>query len=190
MKKILSIAVALSALACTTLNAATLNVVTNGQVSSLYLNGGVDNGNFDAVDLLVTPATGTQFANPSNGNVSGAPRPAGDAFTYANRALGADPGDFPGVGLGWTILGLTQTADQVSFGGGPLGAKINTNGDLFLANIMLPAGAAPATARVQVISAGNILQEFNTPVPVPEPMTAGLASIALLGVAALRRRVA
>jgi hypothetical protein len=192
MKKIFAIAVALSALACSTLNAASIKVVTTGAVSSLFLNGGTDNNNFDAVDLLVTPAPGTQFANPSNGNNAGVPRPAGDPFTYTNRLLGADPNDVPG-GLNWTILGLTQTADKLAFGGGPLGLKIDTSGqpggDLFLANVMLAPGAT-AMARVQVISAGNILSEFNQTIPIPEPASVMLTGAGLLGLLGLRRRQA
>jgi hypothetical protein len=133
--------------------AASLVVEPFGNVHSIYLHGGFDNGNFNAVifqattsshdmyysvalhvisgvDVLATLSTSIFqperfFGNFNSGLVAGAPRPAGDAFTHHNRMLDADPEDVEG-GLDWTILGLIRTPMQLSFTGGPLGGKINT----------------------------------------------------------------
>jgi hypothetical protein len=158
---------------------------------SVYLNGTGVNGNFNTIKLdarprlvlvqlsdsmgrvvadLVAPFSlgqpsppGYAFANLSSGQVAGVPRPAGEAFTYYNRLLNADPLDAPG-GKGWSLLGIKVTEDLVGFSGGPLGANITTanepNGQLFLANLYY----------------------------VPEPAACGLVGMALLGLVALRRR--
>jgi hypothetical protein len=160
-------------------------------IYSLYLNGGADNGNFDTIIVDINPSPGAQLLNPHSGAVGGSPRPPGDAFTYINRLINASPDDVPG-GLGWTVLGLTPVAEMANgleFTAGPLGGTIDTstmpNGELFIANVNIAPGVS-AMATVQVVSAGTVLGTL-TPVCIPEPTTAGLASLAVFGLAAICR---
>jgi len=197
MKRILSLAAVVSILACSVANASSVSVVksvSNPTAFSVYLDGEAADGNFDTVFVKLLPTPPATFTNQNSGLASGAPRPAGQALSYRNRMLDLDPTDpdNPG-GLGWNILGAVSTANELSFTGGPLGAKIDTGNapGLFLANVNMPTGGG--TFQVQVISAGALVQELTGVfggVPIPEPATAGLAGLALCCVAAFRRRSA
>jgi hypothetical protein len=196
MKRVLSLSAVFSLVVCSTVNAASLRVHPSFSptgIYSVYVNGGTDNGNFDTLIVDIKPDAPALFLNPNSGNEPGVgPRPAGQPFTYINRMINASPDDVPG-GLGWTVLGLAPTAELangLSFTTGPLGSTINTsgmlNGELFLVNFMIPAGAS-ATGGVQLVSAGTVLRNLPL-IDIPEPTTAGLASLALVGLAAARRR--
>jgi hypothetical protein len=138
MKSIFTLAVLVVAAACTTASAATLSVTQSADklTNSLYINGGATNGTFNTVILSATPDGSATFVNQNSGLASGVPRAAGAAFTYRNRALDLDPADpdNPGIGKGWSVLGITSTATAFTFTGGPIGANISTaaepNGNL------------------------------------------------------------
>jgi hypothetical protein len=190
MKKILVVLAMMSAFACTAANAATLRMIDADFMSpyALYLNGEVDV--FDTVELTVTPKPGATFTNPTSGLVAGVPRPAGDAFTYLNRKLNGDPLDDPSF-LGWSILGLTNTPTQFSFTGGPLGGLIQTNGDLFLANLNMNSPFGGFTANVKTYRLGELVADGTVMWPPPsEPAALSMASVSLLGMVAVGRRKA
>ena len=172
--------------------AAILNVVDAGNdVYSVYLEGGADNGNFDSVEFAATPDAGSSFVNLDAGFNGFFPRLAGEDFTFINALLGAQVAQ---GGQGWSVLGATNTADLVAFGGGPLGTTISTDAapGLFLANIKLgPSGKGMATATL--FRAGNAVGDLlSAPIGgiVPEPATFVLAGMGILGLAAVRRRMA
>lgn len=142
-----------------------------GPISMQLINAGAVIQQMDTVISLADPFTfhwdlRREFGRLDSGAVAGIPRPPGQQATYINRMLNADPLDVDG-GMAWNILGLTRTPTEVSFAGGPPVGKINTasepDGRLFLANFY---------------------------VPIPEPATAGLASLAVLALAAICRGVA
>lgn len=189
MKNLLALAALASAFACSVANAAILSVEPTGPAAngiySVYIDG--QSTTFNGLGLSVKPDGGAAFLNVSSGNVAGAPRPAGDAFTYRNRLLDADASEVPET-KGWTLLGVVNTAQEIAFSGGPLGQTITTGGKLFLANVMLPAGAT-AKADLQLVNGVDTVftQQLDIGV-VPEPMSMGLAGMALAAVAAFRRR--
>jgi hypothetical protein len=194
MKNLLAVAAVASIFACSVANAARLSyepapTSPNG-VYSIYLAG--EDTVFNGVGLSVKPDGGASFQNPTSGNVAGAPRPAGFEGSYRNRLLDADVSEIP-ESKQWTLLGVVNSAAEIAFSGGPLGQTINTSGEpggkLFLANIWLPAGAT-ATATLQLVNGVDTVFTQTLPIPIPEPATFGLGSFALLGLAALRRRVA
>jgi hypothetical protein len=189
MKSILSLAAVLSVLVGSLANAASVSVrqTPGTDAFAISLTG---SESFDTIYFQALPNAGLQFTNMSNGNVSGAPRPAGDPFTYPNRLLTADPGDFEG-GLALNQFGLVNGPTELSFTVAKLGGTIDTSNGLFLGNVNVP-GPTPArgTARVQILAAGTTLQEIIAPIGIPEPATAGLGAMALLGLAAIRRRIA
>ncbi|MCC6491785.1 MAG: PEP-CTERM sorting domain-containing protein [Pirellulales bacterium] len=194
MKTILSlVAVGLCVVACSAVNAASLSLGTNNTAISLYLDGGAENGQFDTIFVSLKPNGSATFANQNSGAAAGVPRPAGEAFSYPNRMLTADPLDFPG-GLALSQVGLVNTPQELSFAVGKAGGTLTTadqpGGKLFLANVDFPAIAqgAKGTATVQLISAGNLVVELNR--AIPEPTTLGLAGLSLLGLVAARRRMA
>ena len=194
MKHTFSLPAVVSVVACSVANAASVTVVTSSTsptAYSIYLNGESANGNFDTVFVKLLPNPGSQFTNQNSGLSAGVPRPAGQPFSYRNRLLDADPADFPG-GLGWTILGAVNTANELSFTGGPLGGKIDTGNPtlsapgLFLVNVNMPTGYS--IYQVQIINGGVLVQDINGPLLDPEPSAAILGSMAIVGLAAIRRR--
>lgn len=100
MKKIFAIALTLVVAVASSATAASISVKPVGtaanNVYSIYVDGEASNGAFDTIYFKVTPSTGT-FINTNSGAAAGVPRPAGDAFTYPNRMLNADPLDFPAL---------------------------------------------------------------------------------------------
>ncbi|WP_428308387.1 PEP-CTERM sorting domain-containing protein [Lacipirellula sp.] len=175
-----------------------------GQSISLFVKGGALNDGFNALSLK---ATGNAFTRVNSGLGAGVPRPAGQAFTYRNRALELDPfdADFPGLGKGWTILGPVINTTEVSFGGGPLGKKITTagepRGELFLANLYFAQlnDVSGFNATLTLVNGGNTVLTESLVVPlgglpplpeVPEPSSAALLFTAGLAAIATRRRLA
>jgi hypothetical protein len=181
MKLIFTMAAGVCVLAGSASNAAILSIIHGApRAFSVYLDGQSLNGNFDTVIFKATtlpagtptisvqlvsagtiqqelvqvlfPAVGP-FLNPSGGLSGGEPRPPGQQLTYINRLLNAEPFEFPGA-LGWTVLGLVNNPGELSFVGGPLGAKINTatepGGRLFLANLCANVAPEPASLSLTV----------------------------------------
>ncbi|MBX3426870.1 MAG: PEP-CTERM sorting domain-containing protein [Pirellulales bacterium] len=171
-------------------NAASISVQQNGDIYSLYIQG-VEN-NIAALGFSAAPVAPATFLNPNSGNASGAPRPAGQAFTYRNRFLDLDPADEDvSGGLGWTLLNTSQTAGGLTFEGGPLGQLIDISAPVFLANIMLtPGGSATYQVLLKDGTGADIGAPLTGTIPVPEPATFVLAGISMLGLAAVRRRMA
>ena len=77
--------------------------------------------------LLVAsrPQRATGAPNTNSGLVVHTRVPRANRSTYRNQILALDTTDpdYPG-GLGWTIAGAVTTGSELSFTGGPLGAKI------------------------------------------------------------------
>ncbi|BBO31468.1 hypothetical protein [Lacipirellula parvula] len=167
-----------------------------GQAMSLFLRGDALNNSFNGMSLEVT---GNSFLNLRNGLDAGVPRPAGQPFTYRNRALDLDPldPDAPGIGKGWTVLSPIQTSTHFSFGGGIIGKQISTatepRGELFLANLFVSDSFSSIHCELTLVNGVDTVlkqslfffPELNFPLPkLPEPssaallVTAGLAAIA------------
>ena len=159
MKAIQAFVVVVSLLSQCEVQAASLRVsfapYDRHTISSLYLSGGTDNGQFDTIIFDATAAARDQvrvqlvndgvilrslnatladltppsqmvFLNQNSGNRAGLPRPAGEPFTYMNRMINADPNDVEGA-LGWTVLGRINTPGELSFTAGPRGGRIDTS---------------------------------------------------------------
>jgi hypothetical protein len=182
-----------------TAEAAQAVVSVNGNVATAYLHaargsafGGDLNGDFDTVDFLFSTNAGTSLTNISSGFDAGVPRPAGEPFTFRNRVLDQDPLD---GGLGWNVLAPSPaiTATTMQWAGGVLGGTIDTGPaqgpGLFLANLHFngPADRAGGFGRVQLIRAGTVVAELPF---IPEPASIGLVGMGMLGLTALRRRLA
>ena len=164
--------------------AAALSVTTHPQnVYAIYLDG--ESTVFNGVGFSAIPNDGVSFLNVPAVSI-GRPRPAGQPFTARNRFLDADPAEEP-ESKGWTLLGINTTSQKITFSGGPLGQFIDTStepdGDLFLANLMLPPKAT-ATVQVTLVNGVNTVFEQTLIIGVPEPgtfATAALAAVALIG---------
>jgi len=195
MKRFLAFLALCVAVAASSANAAPIYSVTQTPQGaniaySLYLdtNGTVMNG----IDMQAVPTAPATWQNPNGGTSLGAPRPAGQAFTYRNRFLDLDPAD-PDVsgGKGWTLVAPTTTAALVTISGGPLGGTINTSGEpggkLFLANFLLPVGAK-GSAVLKAVNGAPVVDTQTIPIGVPEPATLGLAGLSLVGLLAASRR--
>lgn len=143
-------------------------------VFSVYLDGLTENGSFDTVVFNATPTGVTvdlkngetlvqsrssiytledpQIPRTFTKLTTGAGRPAGDPFTYINRALDADPVE---GGKGWTLQGVVINSTRLSFIGGTPGQMITTasepGGRLFLANLNAPWVPEPTSAVLAAI---------------------------------------
>ena len=162
-------------------------------VYSFYIDGDNLNNTFDTIFFQVKAHGAASFINTNSGAVAGVPRPAGDPFTYPNRMITADPLDFPG-GLGLTQVGLLNNAKELSYTAGKLGGTVTTgnelNGDLFLGNVMSAPGFFCFTFQIQLITAGNVVYDTGILDACPEPTSTALAAVGLVGLMAVRRRLA
>jgi hypothetical protein len=196
MKRLAALLAVCVAVAASTTKAAVIYSVTAtpqgaNTAYSLYMN---TNGvAMNGIDMQATPSAGQSFLNPGSGLSSGAPRPAGQAFTYRNRFLDLDPADpdNPG-GKGWTLVAPTTTAALVTISGGPLGGTINSasdpGGKIFLANFLLPNGAT-GQAVMKAVNGAPVVDTQTVPIgQIPEPATLGLAGMSLVGLLAASRR--
>lgn len=190
MKRSSALAALVVLVSGTTAHAASLSVNSTDsfKTHAIYLSGEAQNGAFNTVIFSAVPLGGGQFLALS----SGVGKPAGDPNTYRNRALDADPLD---GGLGWSLVGTQTTATALTFSGGPLGSNITTadqpGGRLFLANLRISLDFNHYIS-VQLVDAtgAQVGPTLDTFIPGPEPSSCGLAGIAMLGLAAVRRRVA
>jgi hypothetical protein len=192
MKNLLALAAVASLFAVSAANAGTIAVkppVAGNGVYSLYLNSGSDT--IDTVEVLVTPNVGSTFINNNSGNGPVGPRVPGELFTFLNRRLNGDPLDDP-ANKGWSVLGLVNTANSFGFTGGPLGGTISTalesNGELFLANLMMNSAAGGGSANVKTYRLGVVVDNDTFAFPVPEPATLALAGLGFIGMVAAGRR--
>ncbi len=208
MKPLLALVAALMALASSTAKAASLSATTfsfissNSRAFALYLDGSAVgggqnlNGQFDSISLSVVPLfAGTTFTNQNSGVFAGAPRPAGQAFTYRNRYLESSVDDPENPGTGWIVTNVVSTTTMFGFDGGPLGQKITTanepGGKLFLANLHMPR--VPGTfsyinATVKLYNGAALVTTAILAAPDPEPATIVMVAQCGFGIAIHCRR--
>jgi hypothetical protein len=67
MKSLPLLALMLAWAECSAANAASLSLTQNGNIFSLYIAGEEDNGNFDTVDVAISPTVGATFVNIDGG---------------------------------------------------------------------------------------------------------------------------
>jgi hypothetical protein len=189
----LAVLAASSAFGTTVSPPAMLHIVRSAafpSVHSVYLDGGVYNGAFDVVTFQARAESPSSLRNLNSGFVAGVPRPAGAPFTYFNRLLDADPAEFS-HGLGWTLIGITRNALELSYTAGSLFEPIDTasqpDNRVFLANLDVTPGGT-ASVRVQLIDGrsgvGVMRTELTAVVPIPEPSAVGLMGMGVALVAA------
>jgi hypothetical protein len=166
--------------------AAQLSMTSNGAIYTFYVDGESLNGGFETIYFQAKATPPGKFANV--GIEFGVPRPPGQAFTYRNLMLIADPLDFPEA-LGLSSVGVVRNGQELSYTVGNLFGTITTanqpNGDLFLANLYVP-DPTTFTATVQLISAGTVV--FEATQTIPEPAAGLVALVGFSNLLAFRRR--
>jgi len=183
MKKIFAIAALLVFAVGSSVNAGTLSVVDNPNDSfSINLSGG--GTVFDTISVSIVGNAGATLEAQDSGFDGFAPRPAGAAFTYINQFLGAQVAQ---GGKGLTVVGAENLPTGLKFDATFLGGNIDTGASMFLANVQLPAPKA-ATATVQLIGGGQVLETLSAVFPIPEPATLALGGMGLIGMIGLVRR--
>jgi hypothetical protein len=190
MKSIRILTALLGLVACSTAQGASLHVEkTQGNlINAIFLDGEGQNSLFNTVKFQATP-NGSAIFQELVGGFGFVIRPPGEPKTYINQNLNNDPLD---GGLGWSVLGVLRTPNELSFTGGPLGQIITTanepDGRLFLGNVYLSAGGS-GVATVQLSDAqGAVVADLQAPLGVPEPAAVCLVTLSLLGSAPARRR--
>jgi hypothetical protein len=169
--------------------AASLSYTRTNDAFAIFLDGEEHNDQFETIFFQVKPNPPAEFTNNSGGIFF--VRPPGRPFTYPNELLTQDPIDFPG-GLALFQNGLVNIPQELSFTVANLFGTITTtpqpNGDLFLGNVNMPGAGASAKVTVQLLRAGNLVEQLTAVVPIPEPSTLALVAAVGLGVAALTSR--
>jgi hypothetical protein len=196
MKLSVVAAIAYAVIAPSPIRAATLSYTQTGDVYAIVVDAEEHNGAFETVVFEARPMGSSAFANQATGNVVGIPRPPGDPFTYMNRLLTAHPLDFPdAIGYGLSLFELVNPPDRLFFVLGRQRGNISTasepGGDLFLANLYMPGGAASAEVTVQLLGGGILVRELRLTIPVPEASLAASTACALVAatIASRRRRL-
>ena len=191
MKKILAIAAVLTVMAGSFAQAAPLlssvQSAGNPQVYSVYVHGDNLNGAFDTIIFSAVPTAGTQFSSVNTGSPA-APRAAGDPTTFINRMLDADGSEIPGV------LRRPRRRNQhggyvFAFTAVQLVVDTPPPAPLAVVNFCCRR-AGGGNADVELVNAGTVAFESTIPIAgvIPEPASVGLIGIAMLGLAAARRR--
>jgi opacity protein-like surface antigen len=193
MKKFFAV-IAILAASTSLAQAATITVEktphATGDAYALFIMGAEPN--IAALGFSAKPNSPSTFLNLNGGLAAGQPRPAGQAFTYLNRYLNTpvDDLDIPG-GKGWTLLDSATTAAELRFEGGPLGVNIDASQKLFLGNVFLPTnGQGTYSVVIKDATGANIGNILTGPIGIPEPATLALAGMGLIGLTAIRRRIA
>jgi hypothetical protein len=192
MKALMSLAAVAVALTSATASAARLTVepagVSPNGVYALFVVG--ESTVFNGLGVSVKPDGDATFWDVISGGPIGPPRPPGQSFTYRNRALDADPEDYP-ESRQWTLLGVVNTQHEQAFSGGPLGRTIDTSGEpggkLFLINVELPPGAT-AMATLQLVNGVDTVHTQTLQFPIPEPGSLAITGLGVLTARARRRK--
>ncbi|WP_428308388.1 hypothetical protein [Lacipirellula sp.] len=202
MKALLCVTAALALQLCVAESRAA--VLTYGKNAngtySLYLD--AQTTVFDYVKFSIKPrGYPPAFQSLNTGLSAGVPRPAGQLFTYRNRALDFDPADpdNPGIGKGWTILNPINSATEVSFEGGPSAGKISTTSEpdrrLFLANLRLPE-ISGIKGQISLMNEGAVVYSQQLVAPLidlpeapdlPEPTSLTILALGSVGFVAHSR---
>ena len=131
----------------------------------------------DTIDLKLTT---------SDGFIHTEMDPSVVLFTAAGTTDDTDVLGLNTVAAGWSILGSADDANEFAASGGPLGADIASSVD-FAQAVMAPTGMG--VYLFQFAAAGELVGTATDEFGIPEPGTMALAGIALIGLAAGRRRV-